>query len=74
MVQATRRTTENKIWDLIHVTDESFISIQDVSKHFGDVRAVRDLQALLLLDKADFGLRIRNTVILTAPLAGACNN
>ncbi|MCP4335151.1 MAG: ABC transporter ATP-binding protein, partial [Gammaproteobacteria bacterium] len=40
MVQAARGTTKNKFWSLIHVSDEAFISIQDVSKHFGDVHAV----------------------------------
>jgi spermidine/putrescine ABC transporter ATP-binding subunit len=40
MVQAARGATKNKFWSLIHVSDESFISIQEVSKHFGDVHAV----------------------------------
>jgi spermidine/putrescine ABC transporter ATP-binding subunit len=40
MVQAARGATKNKFWSLIHVSDESFISIQNVSKHFGDVHAV----------------------------------
>jgi spermidine/putrescine ABC transporter ATP-binding subunit len=40
MVPATRHTVKNRYWSLIHVSDEQFISIQNVSKHFGDVHAV----------------------------------
>ncbi|MCP4982062.1 MAG: ABC transporter ATP-binding protein [Gammaproteobacteria bacterium] len=40
MVQAARCPTKNRFWSLIHVSDEKFISIQGVSKHFGDVHAV----------------------------------